>query len=163
MLIPHEIFCVLFIKILIYEYNISFCASGFQVPSCFCLTDWCGYFACIFMSEISWGLCFSTYRVITCRTCKNPHQYSLEISYYDPCHHNICMGVDDLWRVLCEGRKVSYVCEAPQSNNRGTSVDERDSSSPSLFSGWVRENTYFYVLLARLGEMVWCDVATQFP
>ena len=43
------------------------------------------------------------------------------------------IGVDDLLRLLREGKKVSYVCEASQSNNRSTSVDERSSSSPGLF------------------------------
>ena len=70
------------------------------------------------------------------------------------------MGVDVLWRVLCEGRKVSYVREPSQSQNMSTSVDERDSFPQAFFCRCLRENTYFYVFLVLPGEMVRCILGT---
>ena len=93
---------------------------------------------------------------------KNTHQHSSEISYYDPCRHNICIGVDDLSWLLCEGKEVSYGRGASQSHSRSTSANVRDSSFQTLFSRCLRGNTYFYVFVTLLGEMVRCVVETYF-
>ena len=65
---------------------------------------------------------------------------------------------------MCEGRKVSYVCEASQSHNRSTSVDERDSSSRGIFERLCARKYLllrFYYAPRGNGMMCWCNA--NFP